>query len=189
MGLVSHAALTSNIDMGPLILPLTAADATIAFLPSAHIAQRVVIEMLPIRMGVPVWFSESLAKLPHEMKAIRPTFLLAPPRVWERIFASVNAEIKKKSPVARKIFHGAVGLGAEASRLREEGKPVPKAMLAMLKIADRLVFSKIRARLGGRIKWPRPALRRLAKIWPASTPRSACLSSKDTGSPKAEWFA
>ena len=138
--------------MGPQVLPLTHADSTIAFLPSAHIAQRVVIEFLPIRMGIPVWFSESLAKLPHEMKTIRPTFLLAPPRVWERIFASVNTEVKKKSAAARKMFHGAVGLGAEVSRLREEGKPVPKTMLALLKIADRLVFSKIRARLGGRIR-------------------------------------
>jgi long-chain acyl-CoA synthetase len=152
MGLVSHAALTSNIDMGPHVLPLTPEDCTIAFLPSAHIAQRVVIELLPIRLGVPVWFSESLAKLPHEMKAIRPTFLLAPPRVWERIFTSVHTEVKKKSAAARKLFHGAVGLGAEVSRLREEGKPVPKAMLAVLKIADWLVFSKIRARLGGRIR-------------------------------------
>ena len=47
-------------------------------------------------MGVPVWFSESLAKLPHEMKTIRPTFLLAPPRVWERIFASITTEVKKQ---------------------------------------------------------------------------------------------
>ena len=46
------------------VLPLTHLDSTIAFLPSAHIAQRVVIEFLPIRMGVPVWFSESIAKLP-----------------------------------------------------------------------------------------------------------------------------
>ncbi len=152
MGLVSHAALTSNIDMGPHVLPLTPEDCTIAFLPSAHIAQRVVIELLPIRMGVPVWFSESLAKLPHEMKTIRPSFLLAPPRVWERIFTSVHTEVKKKSAAARKMFHGAVGLGAEVSRLREEGKPVPKAMLAVLKIADWLVFSKIRERLGGRIR-------------------------------------
>jgi long-chain acyl-CoA synthetase len=152
MGLVSHAALTSNIDMGPQVLPLTASDSTIAFLPSAHIAQRVVIEFLPIRIGFPVWFSESLAKLPNELRTIRPTFVLAPPRVWERIFASINTELKKKSAAARKLFHGAVGLGAEVSRLREEGKPVPKAMLAMLKIADRVVFSKIRARLGGRIK-------------------------------------
>ncbi len=102
MGLVRHAALTSNIDMGPQVLPLTPADCTIAFLPSAHIAQRVVIEFLPIRMGIPVWFSESLAKLPHEMKSIRPTFLLAPPRVWERVFASINAEIKKKSAAVKK---------------------------------------------------------------------------------------
>jgi long-chain acyl-CoA synthetase len=152
MGLVTHAALSSNIDMGPKILALGPGDCTIAFLPSAHIAQRVVIEFLPIRMGIPVWFSESLAKLPHEMKTIRPTFLLAPPRVWERVFASINTEVKKKSAAARKMFEGAVGLGAEVSRLREEGKPVPKTMQALLKVADRLVFSKIRTRLGGRIR-------------------------------------
>ena len=152
MGLVTHAALTANVDMGPRVLPLTPSDSTIAFLPSAHIAQRVVIELFPIRMGVPVWFSESLAKLPHEMKSIRPTFLLAPPRVWERIFASISAEVKKRGPVARKMFYGAVGLGAEVARLREEDRPVPKAMLGLLKIADRLVFSKIRARLGGRMR-------------------------------------
>lgn len=152
MGLVTHAALAANIDMGPQVLALGPQDCTIAFLPSAHIAQRVVIEFLPIRMGIPVWFSESLAKLPHEMKAIRPTFLLAPPRVWERVFASINTEVKKKSAAARKMFEGAVGLGAEVSRLREEGKPVPKTMRALLKIADRLVFSKIRSRLGGRMR-------------------------------------
>jgi long-chain acyl-CoA synthetase len=152
MGLVTHAALTANIEMGPHVLKLTPSDSTIAFLPSAHIAQRVVIELVPIRMGVPVWFSESLARLPHEMKTIRPTFLLAPPRVWERIFASITAEVKKRSAVARKVFYGAVGLGAEVVRLREEGRPVPKTMLVLLKIADRLVFSKIRARLGGRIR-------------------------------------
>jgi long-chain acyl-CoA synthetase len=152
MGLTTHAALVANVDMGPIALGLTPTDCTISFLPSAHIAQRVVIELLPIEMGVPVWFSESLAKLPTEMKTIRPTFLLAPPRVWERIFASINAEVKKKSGVARKLFHGAVGLGSEVARLREEGKPVPKWMHNALKLADRLVFSKIRTRLGGRLR-------------------------------------
>lgn len=151
MGLVTHAALIANVDMGPVALHLGPSDCTISFLPSAHIAQRVVIELLPIGMGVPVWFSESLAKLPAEIKTIRPTFLLAPPRVWERIFASINTEVKKKSGLAKKLFHGAVGLGAEVSRLREEGKPVPAWMQTSLKIADRLVFSKIRARLGGRL--------------------------------------
>jgi long-chain acyl-CoA synthetase len=152
MGLTTHAALVANVDMGPIALGLTPDDCTISFLPSAHIAQRVVIELLPIGMGVPVWFSESLAKLPSEMKTIRPTFLLAPPRVWERIFASINAEVKKKSALARKLFHGAVGLGSEVARLSEEGKPVPKWMQNTLKLAERLVFSKIRVRLGGRLR-------------------------------------
>jgi long-chain acyl-CoA synthetase len=152
MGLTTHAALVANVDMGPIALRLTPDDCTISFLPSAHIAQRVVIELLPIEMGVPVWFSESLAKLPAEMKTICPTFLLAPPRVWERIFASINAEVKKKNRLARNLFHGAVGIGAEVARLKEEGQPVPKWMQNMLKLAERLVFSKIRARLGGRLR-------------------------------------
>ena len=152
MGLVTHGALLANVDMGPPVLRLTPADSTIGFLPSAHIAQRVVIELLPIGMGLPVWFSEGLAKLPNEIKTIRPTFLLAPPRVWERVFASINAEIKKRGRISQKMFHGAVGLGAEVHRLRAAGKKVPKWMQTSLKAADRLVFSKIRARLGGRLR-------------------------------------
>lgn len=152
MALATHRALVANIDMGPAALPLGPSDSTLAFLPSAHIAQRVVLELLPIRMGVTVWFSEGLVKLPQELKTIRPTFLLAPPRVWERVFASIKLEISKRNATVRKMFHGAVGVGAEVSRLREEGKPVPRVMRAAFKLADRLIFSKIRARLGGRIR-------------------------------------
>ena len=152
MALATHAALVANIDMGPAALPLSPNDCTIAFLPSAHVAQRIVLELLPIRMGFAVWFSESLAHLPEELKTIRPTFLLAPPRVWERVFASIHVEVKKRSAAAKKMFYAAVGLGAEVSRLREEGKPVPKWMQISRKAADRVVFSKIRARLGGRIR-------------------------------------
>jgi long-chain acyl-CoA synthetase len=152
MGLVTHDALVTNIDQGPAVLPLQPYDTTIAFLPSAHIAQRVVSEVLPIRQAVAVYFSESLARLPTELKTIKPSFLLAPPRVWERIFASINTEIRKKSGLTRSLFHGALGLGAEAARLREEGKPVPQWMQTALKIAGKVVFSKIRERLGGRIR-------------------------------------
>lgn len=154
MGLTSHAAIVSNIDMGVETLRLHPGDCTIAFLPSAHIAQRVVIEMVPIRLGVEVWFSESLARLPSELRTVRPTFLLAPPRVWERVYASISAEIKKRSAVSRRMFYAAVGLGSEANRLRQAGKPVPAWMKRMLRVADRLVFSKIRDRMGGRLRLP-----------------------------------
>ena len=152
MGLVTHAALVANADMAPTALPLTPQDSTIVFLPSAHIAQRVVNQMVPLRLGVTVWFSESLNKLPNELRAIRPTFFLAPPRVWERVFTSIKTEINKRGKLSRRLLHGAVGLGAEVSRLRQQGKPVPAWMNGALKAADRLVFSKIRERLGGRIR-------------------------------------
>jgi long-chain acyl-CoA synthetase len=152
MGLTSHAAILANVDMAPVALPVGPQDSTVVFLPSAHIAQRIVLEMVPLRMGMPVWFSESLARLPAELKSIRPTVFLAPPRVWERMYATISSEVRKRPLVLRKIFHGALGLGLEASRYRQQGKPLPKWMARTLKGANKLVFSKIRERLGGRLR-------------------------------------
>ncbi len=152
MVVVTHDALVSNIDMGPTILPLGPEDVTVAFLPSAHIAQRVVIELLPIRSAMPVFFAESLLKLPQEIKTVRPTLFLAPPRLWERIYSTVCAEIRKRPAVARKIFYAALGLGLGAAKYRRLGKPVPFRIRGPLKIADRIVFSKIRDRFGGRLR-------------------------------------
>ncbi len=152
MGLTSHAAIVANIDMGPEVMPIGPEDSTLVFLPSAHIAQRIVLELVPMRMGTPVWFSESLARLPNELKTIRPTVFLAPPRVWERMYATILTELKKRPAVARKIFHGALGLGLEATKYRQAGKALPRWLSKSLKLADRLVFSKIREKLGGRIR-------------------------------------
>ena len=151
MGLVTHSALVANMDHAPHVLPLTPDDVTIAFLPSAHIAQRVVVQMVPIRQGTPVWFSEGLSKLPNEIRTVRPTFLLAPPRVWERVYANITVEIKKRPAAVRKLFYLGLGVGSEATRLRQAGKRVPMAMRASLAFFDYVVFRKIRERLGGRL--------------------------------------
>ena len=152
MGIATHHAIVSNIEMGPHVLPLNPSDSTLVFLPSAHIAQRIVGEFLPILYGMPVYFSEGLTKMPAELRIIRPTFLLAPPRVWERVFASISTEIKKRPLVTRKLFYGALGLGLKAAHLRHEGRTVPGWMNSALKLADGLVFRKIRRRLGGRLR-------------------------------------
>jgi long-chain acyl-CoA synthetase len=152
MGLVSHNAVLANCECGPPVLPLGEDDSTLAFLPSAHITQRLVMELLMIRMGVPVWFSEGLSKMPSELRAIKPTFFVAPPRVWERIYSSITTEIRKKPAAVRKLFYMGLGVGSEAARARAEGREPAPWVKASLKFFDRLVFSKIRARLGGRIK-------------------------------------
>jgi long-chain acyl-CoA synthetase len=152
MGLVTHRALVANMDMAPYALPLTPDDATIAFLPSAHIAQRVVVQLVPVRTGAEVWFSEGLSKLPHEIRTVRPTFFLAPPRVWERVYSTISTEIRKRPAAVRRLFYLGLGAGSKASALRQTGQPVPAMLRTSLKFFDRVVFNKIRERLGGRIR-------------------------------------
>ncbi|HTX35367.1 MAG TPA: AMP-dependent synthetase/ligase [Bryobacteraceae bacterium] len=152
MALVSNQAIVANLDMGPSVLPLGPEDSTVAFLPSAHIAQRVVIEMLPMRSGMPITFAESLLKLPQDIRRVRPTILLAPPRMWERIYSTICTELRKRPAAARKVFYAGLALALAAARYRRQGKPVPWHLRAPLKLADRVLFHKIRARFGGRLR-------------------------------------
>jgi len=152
MAMVTHDSIVSNIDMGPAVLPLGPHDRTVAFLPSAHIAQRVVVEYLPMRSGMPVHFTESLLKLPNDIRSVKPTVLLAPPRMWERIYSSICAELRKRPAAARKLFYGAIALGLAAARYRRRGQPVPARIARPLRMADRLLFRKVRARFGGEIR-------------------------------------
>jgi long-chain acyl-CoA synthetase len=152
MGLVTHGAAVHNVDLGPRVVDIGPSDVTLAFLPSAHIAQRLAVQLLPMRVGMQVYFSEGLSKMPNELRQVKPTFLLAPPRVWERVHANITTEIKKKPGFVRKLFYSGLGLGLRASQLRAEGKSIPGWMVPLQRVADRVVFSKIRERLGGRIK-------------------------------------
>jgi len=152
MVMTTHGAIVANVMMGPAVLPLTPDDITIAFLPSAHIAQRVVVEMLPILSGTPVSFAESLHKLQPEIKGVRPTFFLAPPRVWERVYTSIRTEILKKPAITQKAFFAALGLGLAAAKYKRAGKKVPLRIRLPLDLAHRTIFSKIRERFGGRLK-------------------------------------
>jgi long-chain acyl-CoA synthetase len=163
MALVTHQSIVSNLDMGPQVFPMGPQDATVAFLPSAHIAQRVVIEFLPIRGGMPVHFFESLMKLPQDIRKVRPTILLAPPRMWERIYQTICTELRKRSAASRKAFYAGLALALAAARYRREGKPVPLRIRAPLALADRLLFRKVRARFGGRLRVPASGAAPLSK--------------------------
>jgi long-chain acyl-CoA synthetase len=154
MVLMTHQAIASNIEMGKVVLPMTTDDITIAFLPSAHITQRVVCEFLPMLFGTPVYFSESLLKLPGEIQSVRPTMFVAPPRMWERVYASVCTEIRKKPAAIRKLFYGAVGMGVAAAKYRREGKRVPARLRLPLAVAKKTLFAPILKRFGGRLRLP-----------------------------------
>ncbi len=171
MVLVTHGALVANMEMILGLASATPRDSILAFLPSAHIAQRVVVELLPLRVGCPVWFSEGLKRLPEEIRRIRPTIFLAPPRLWERVYTSICTEIRKQPAYVQKVYHVSLGLALKAAELRRQGKKPPRWMRSYLAAADRLVFGKLRARLGGRMRIPAsgaaPLGRSLAEFYEA----------------------
>ena len=152
MALVTHQAIVSNIEMGPAVLPIGPHDSTVAFLPSAHIAQRVVMEYLPLGSGMAVHFFDSLTKLPQQIRKVRPTILLAPPRMWERIYATICTELRKRPAAARRAFYAGLAVALAAARYRREGKRVPLHLRLPLRVADRALFRKVRDRFGGRIR-------------------------------------
>lgn len=151
MGLVTHRAIVANVAAAPAVLPLGPNDKSIAFLPSAHITQRLVLQLMPLAFGMVIYFSESLSRLPKEIQSVQPTFLLAPPRLWERIYTNVVTEMKKKPKVIQNLFQAGLGMALRANEYRREGKSAPFWISAPLGVIDGVIFSKVREKLGGRI--------------------------------------
>ena len=153
MALVSHQAIVANIDMGPGVLPMGPEDSTVAFLPSAHIAQRVVMEFLPMRCAMAVTFFESLLKLPQDIrKNCGLRFSWRRRTCGSGSYSTVCTELNKRPLAARKAFQGALAMGLAAARYRRAGKRVPWRLRGPLRLADRLMFGKVRERFGGRIR-------------------------------------
>jgi long-chain acyl-CoA synthetase len=152
MGLVTHGSVLENLEIAPHVFNFSPSDSTVAFLPAAHIIQRLVVEILPAASGMPVWFAGSLSRLAETMMEARPTLLVAPPRLWERVHASIRTELRKQPRAVQLIAAAALRMAIKAERLRERGKRPPAHVRALLNAADSLIFRKMRARFGGRLR-------------------------------------
>ncbi len=92
-------------------------------------------------------------KIIENLAVVRPTLMPAVPRIFEKFYNKVFEGLKKQSPIKQRIFHWGIAVGKQGSKVRQAGRE-PSGLLAIqLKIADRLVFSKIKERFGGRVKF------------------------------------
>jgi len=126
-------------------------DVILLFLPLAHSFGRLVHQSAA-HYGATVAFCAEATRVPEAIQRVRPTVLPAVPRVYEKIHANVLGEIERSSGAKRAIGRWGLRVGAHASRLRRAGKPVPATLRLQERIADRLVFEKVRRRLGGRLR-------------------------------------
>jgi long-chain acyl-CoA synthetase len=126
-------------------------DTVLLFLPLAHSFARIVHHSAASR-GAALALVADATRVPEAIARVRPTILPAVPRVYEKVHANVLGEIERSSGAKRAIGRWALGVGARASRLRRDHRPVPLALRVQEKLADRLVFAKVRDRLGGRLR-------------------------------------
>ena len=126
------------------LVPIGTGDSLISYLPLSHIAEQVVAHLLSIATGAAVHFTESLDKLPAYLAEVRPHFFLGVPRVWEKMQAAIEAKGAEASPLRRGIVAWARSVGLRTGDADQAGRPRPWSY----GLADRLVFSKVRARLG-----------------------------------------
>jgi len=126
------------------LLPIRADDRLISYLPLSHIAEQVVSFLLSLTTGACVHFAESLEKLPENLREVRPHLFLGVPRVWEKIQAGIQAAGASAPPLRKKVAAWARRVGLEGGRADQAGRRRPWTY----GLADRLVFSKVRDRLG-----------------------------------------
>ncbi|MDX6456099.1 MAG: long-chain acyl-CoA synthetase [Gaiellaceae bacterium] len=126
-------------------------DTVLLFLPLAHSFARIVHHSAASR-GAALALVADATRVPEAIARVRPTILPAVPRVYEKVHANVLGEIERSSGAKRAIGRWALGVGARASSLRRDHRPVPLALRVQEKLADRLVFAKVRDRLGGRLR-------------------------------------
>jgi long-chain acyl-CoA synthetase len=150
--MLTQGNILSQIETFPRVIPINVGDLTVSYLPLAHIFERTVGEYLPIMNGSRVAFAESLEKLPDNLREFQPDYLLAVPRILEKLYDRVLENVKAKGPISQRIFWWASKVGQQWLKVRHE-KRVGFGILLKRRIAARLVYAKVKEGVGGRIRF------------------------------------
>ena len=127
-------------------------DLQYLWLPLAHSFGKVLLS-LQLAIGLPTAVDGRVDKIVENLAVVRPTWMGAAPRIFEKAYGRVVTMAHAEGGAKAKIFDWACGVGAKVSRLRRDGRRVPPQLAAQHAVADRLVFSKVRDRFGGRVKF------------------------------------
>jgi long-chain acyl-CoA synthetase len=141
---LTHDNLVAGVCSAIRAMQIVTLDVHYLFLPLAHVLGRE-LEWATIQMGCETAFSRGTAQIKEDLVAIRPTFMAGVPRIFEKFYTGVKAALDQGSGLKRKIAAWALRVGAAHSAALRAGKPGGGFAYW---VADRLVFSKLRARLG-----------------------------------------
>jgi long-chain acyl-CoA synthetase len=151
--MLTHKNFMSNVTTASDLITVYENDICLSFLPLSHVLERMSGYYTSIFNGVTIAHAQSMDTLLDDIGDIKPHFMVSVPRLYEKVHAGVLANIESESPLKQKIFHWAAGVGGEVSKLITGHKPIPAGLKFKYKIANKLVFSKIYERMGGRLRF------------------------------------
>ena len=151
--MLTHGNLVSNVlSAGAPFAELGPADTALSFLPLCHVFERMGGYYMMLHLGVTIAYAESVEKVPENMLEVRPSLMLSVPRLYEKIYARVHEKVAADSKARQAIFRWGLSVGREMFRHRVLGTPPGPALRAKAALAQALVFKKIQARTGGRLR-------------------------------------
>jgi long-chain acyl-CoA synthetase len=145
----NHMAMLTSSEQ---TLRVSEGDVHLLFLPLAHSFGRLE-SFAGVYRGLTTAFAESIDKLAQNLPEVRPHFICSVPRVFEKVYAGVMTKAEAAPPLKKKIFRWAVDIGRQVSALTQAKKPIPVGLRAQHRLAHKLVFSKLHAALGGRLRF------------------------------------
>jgi long-chain acyl-CoA synthetase len=128
-------------------------DLILLYLPLAHNFGRC-LHLLAAYVGCSVAFCPDPVRVGDFAAQVKPTVLPSVPRVFEKVHTAVQESFDEATGVKRKLIDWALGVGKRVSELKQAGEPIPAGLALQHRLADRLVYAKVKAKLGGRLRLP-----------------------------------
>jgi long-chain acyl-CoA synthetase len=150
--MISHANILTLLSASARTTPFYTSDLSLNFLPMAHSAERILGFYARVANGVTGAYAQSTATVLDDLKSVRPTVFGSVPRIFEKAYTRILGEIEKQSPAVQRLFAWAVDVGKQRIPYLTTGRAVPMHIELRYKIAERLVFQRIRDAFGGRVR-------------------------------------
>jgi long-chain acyl-CoA synthetase len=151
--MLTHGNIASNVTTCVGLFDFGPGDECLSFLPLSHIFERMFGHYSMFHAGVVINYAGSIETVAADMQELRPTMMASVPRLYEKIFSRVLDSVRSSAAPRRRIFGWARRVGEAWVDRILAGQPVPGRLALERRLADRLVFSKLRGRTGGRIRF------------------------------------
>jgi long-chain acyl-CoA synthetase len=166
--MLTHRNFVSNVTGSCQVVPITGEAVALSFLPLSHVFERM-LDYAFLYRHASIAYAESIDKLKDNFLEVNPTCFGAVPRVYEKVQARILSKVEASGGLKKKLFNWAVRIGRERVSYEERGIPMPAALARKAKLADKLVFKKIRHALGNRFRFAvsggAPLARELAEFF------------------------